>query len=79
VAEARAWTRKYFKADSEAYWEREYMSGMKDSKLISNPTQQLSQLVEEVTIKVPITKVVVNNNWVGFLKIRIGVNPINRV
>jgi hypothetical protein len=45
---------------------------MKESRLISKPTQQLNQLVEEVTIKVPITKVVVNNNWVGFLKTRIG-------
>lgn len=53
--EANAWTKKYFKADSE---ENKFfdliIKGIKDSKLISSPIHILNQEVEEIVIIVPI-------------------------
>lgn len=56
--EAKAWTRKYFKDDSEEnkFFE-EVIKGIKDNRLISNPIHILNHETEETVIKVPIIKV----------------------
>lgn len=70
IEEAKAWTRKYFKAASEANWVILCIKGINESKLISRPTQQPIQLVDEITTNVPTNKVTQNNNREGFLIIR---------
>lgn len=54
ILEAKAWTRKYFKDDSE---ENRFffinIRGIKESKLISNPIHKLNQELDDTQIKVP--------------------------
>jgi hypothetical protein len=61
IAEANAWVRKYFKAASVD--NRLFVSiikGIKDSKLISSPTQAPIHELAEIEIKVPLIKVIRN-------------------
>ena len=44
--------------------------GINDNKLISNPIQAPNQEVDEIVIKVPLIKVIRNNNLDEFLKIK---------
>jgi hypothetical protein len=58
TAEAKAWVRKYFKADSVANWfDLSDIKGIKDNKLISKPIQEPNQEEEDTAIKVPVIKV----------------------
>ena len=61
--EANAWTRKYFKEDSEENKFFEFIiKGIKDSKLISNPIHTPNQEEDEIVINVPVNKVKKNKN-----------------
>lgn len=71
VAEARAWTKKYF---NEASVENKFfelvIKGIKESRLISKPIHAPNHELAEVEIKVPPINVNKNKNLVGLLTIR---------
>lgn len=69
-AEARAWTKKYFRAASAENWLLWVIKGIKDNKLISKPTQAPNQDVEEIAINDPIIKVDRKSIREGLNKIR---------
>ena len=71
IEEAKAWIKKYFKAASEDIKLFVLIiKGINDNKLISNPIQAPNQEVDEIVIKVPLVKVIRNNNLDEFLKIK---------
>lgn len=63
IVEAKAWTRKYFKEDSE---ENKFfdliIKGIKDNKLISKPIHTVNQELAEIEIIEPMIKVDKNKN-----------------
>lgn len=63
IVDAKAWTKKYFKEDSE---ENKFfdliIKGIKDNKLISSPIQTLNHELAETVIRVPMIKEVKNRN-----------------
>lgn len=46
------------------------IKGINDNKLISSPIQAPSQELDEIVIKVPLIKVIINNILAEFLKIK---------
>jgi len=62
----RAWIRKYFiMAEDSWLWEEVEISGMKESKFNSSPTQIESQELLEIAINVPNAKVEENREVNG--------------
>lgn len=71
VAEAKAWTKKYFKeASVENKFFELVIKGIKESKLISKPIHAPNHELAEVEINVPPINVNKNKNLVGLLTIR---------
>lgn len=73
IEEASACTKKYFRAASAEnllFW---VISGINESKLISNPAQAPNQDEAETENKVPNIRVYKNNSREGLSKIRKGV------
>ena len=71
VAEAKAWVKKYFKAASDdKVLLLLIINGINDNKLISSPIQALNHELDEMEIRVPLTKVNKNNSLAEFLKIK---------
>lgn len=57
IDEAKAWAKKYFRADSlETKFLVVLMRGIKHNKLISKPIQAPNQELAEIVIKVPLIK-----------------------
>lgn len=67
MAEPRACVKKYFRVASEDKIFFLFVSiiGIKDNKLSSNPTQAVTQLGEEVVIKIPKIRVLENKKEIG--------------
>jgi len=70
IIEARDCTKKYFSADSVIRWLLVFeVSGIKDRRLISNPTQAPYQEVDDTEINDP-NNVNININILGLVSIR---------
>ena len=74
--EAMAWVKKYLIADSEVF-EFNFLtiSGMKAIKLISRPTQAISQDDEDTTTMVLKNMIKIRFKFIIFIKIKIGNYP----
>lgn len=63
IREAKTWIKKYLIEDSleiKLFWS--IIKGIKDIKLISKPIHIPIQEDEEIVIKVPVAKVIINKN-----------------
>jgi hypothetical protein len=66
--DAKVWTKKYFRADSVVYlFFLLRIKGINDSKLISNPTQAISQEFAETVIIIEAIKEVKNSAKAGWI------------
>lgn len=71
MAEAKAWVKKYFReASLDSKLLGFVIKGIKDKRLISKPIQAPNQEFADTAIRVPLIKVIKNNNLVGLLNIR---------